>query len=100
MEHPSEETLNRFAAGAGSREENRAVVAHLVKGCPLCARKLRALMEPASVPRASYEPALEQFDQSFIDHLEGSIRPIQTLHLVLHGAPPDLPEDELPRKKR
>jgi hypothetical protein len=33
MDHPSEETLKRFAAGTATREENRAVVSHLVKGC-------------------------------------------------------------------
>lgn len=42
----SEDTLKRFAAGTASAEENRAVVAHLLKGCGVCARSLRSVMDP------------------------------------------------------
>lgn len=98
MDHPSEETLKRFAAGTGSREENRAVVAHLVKGCSACARKLRDLMEPDPVPRSSYEPALDRFDQELIESLESSISPAQTLRTVL-SFPLAPPEKEKGRKK-
>jgi hypothetical protein len=58
MDHPSEDTLKRFAAGSASREESRAVVAHLLKGCAACARTLRALLQPESVSRSAYEAAL------------------------------------------
>jgi hypothetical protein len=78
MDHPSEETLKRFVAGTASREESRAVVAHLLKGCSGCARKLRELMEPEAVSRASYEAALNRFDQGLIESLESSIDPLQT----------------------
>jgi hypothetical protein len=100
MDHPTEETLKRFVAGTASREESRAVVAHLLKGCAPCARKLRELMEPETVPRASYEAALESFDQGLIENLESSISPIQTLRTVLEGAFPRPPEEERRRKKR
>jgi hypothetical protein len=50
MDHPSEDILRSFALGTASREESRAIVAHLVKGCPACARKIRELMEPKTVP--------------------------------------------------
>jgi hypothetical protein len=100
MDHPSEETLKRFVAGAASREENRSVVAHLVKGCSLCARKLRELMEPDAVSDPSYEPALDRFDKGLIENLESSISPLQTLRAVLGGRPPGPPEEEGPRKKR
>jgi hypothetical protein len=59
MDHPSEETLKRFAAGTASREEGRAIVAHLVKGCADCARKLKSLMEPSPSSGRIYDDALE-----------------------------------------
>lgn len=100
MDHPSEETLKSFAAGTASREENRAVVAHLVKGCSDCARKLRELMEPEAVSRASYEASLDRFDKKLIENLESSVSPLQTLRTILGGRPPELPGEERPRKKR
>jgi hypothetical protein len=75
VEHPSEETLKRFVAGTASKDESRAVVAHLLKGCALCARKIRALMQPAPVRREGYDPALERFDQRLVERLESSISP-------------------------
>ena len=98
MDHPSEETLKRFATGTASREENRSVVAHLVKGCSACARKLRDLMEPDSVARGAYDTALDRFDRGVINRLESSITPLQTLRVMV-GPPPDPPEERL-RKKR
>src|SRR5436305_7379353 len=98
MDHPSEETLKRFATGTASREESRAVVAHLLKGCSACARKLRELMEPEAVSRTSYEAPLDSFDQGLIERLESSVTPLQTLRTVL-GRPPDTLA-ERPRKKR
>jgi hypothetical protein len=99
MDHPSEETLKRFAAGTAVREESRHVVAHLLKGCSACARRLRELMEPDSVPRAAYEAALERFDQGLIETLESSIDPLDTLRVAMGGLPLDPPEEE-PRKKK
>jgi len=83
VEHPSEETLKRFVAGSASRDESRAVVAHLLKGCALCARKIRALMEPAAVNRGVYDSALERFDHGLVESLESSISPVQTLRTAL-----------------
>src|SRR4051794_4256521 len=79
MDHPSEETLKRFAAGTAAREENRAVVAHLLKGCSVCAQTLRKLMEPDAVSRSAYEAPLDRFDSGLIESLESSISPVQTL---------------------
>jgi hypothetical protein len=59
MDHPSEETLKRFPAGTASRGECRAIVAHLVKGCADCARKLRSLMEPEPLSGRTYDDVLE-----------------------------------------
>lgn len=89
MDHPSEETLKRFAAGTASREESRTVVAHLLRGCSHCATRLKALMEPRSVAGASYDAALDRFDQGMIETLETSISPVQTLRTILQGFPWD-----------
>jgi hypothetical protein len=100
MDHPSEDILRRFASGTASREESRAVVKHLVKGCPACARKIRELMEPKAVPRTAYEDPLARFDQGLIEGLESSITPLQTLRTVLRDVRPEPPEDDAERKKR
>ena len=101
MDHPSEETLKRFAAGTAAREESRAVVAHLLKGCSACAQKLRALMEPEAVSRNAYETALDRFDGRLIESLESSISPVQALRtVVMSGLPRDPVEEERRRKKR
>ena len=100
MDHPSEDILQRFVSGTASREESRAVVKHLVKGCPACARKIRDLMEPKAVPGSSYEDPLARFDQGLMEALESSISPMQTLRTVLRGAPdPPEPEEDALRKK-
>jgi hypothetical protein len=63
LEHPSEETLKRFAAGTASRDESRAVVAHLVKGCRSGAAALRSLMQPAETPEKTYGDVLDRFGE-------------------------------------
>lgn len=84
MEHPSEEILQRFVAGTASRDESRSVVAHLLKGCALCARKIRSLMEPTAMRRREdYDAALERFDRRLIEGLESSISPDQALRTEL-----------------
>src|SRR3954452_12782352 len=92
MDHPSEETLKRFAAGTASREESRAVVSHLVKGCALCATRLRRLMEAPLVAAVSYETALDRFDRETVDALESSVSPWRALRELLKGAQPRLVE--------
>ncbi|MEA2602085.1 MAG: hypothetical protein QOF89_3077 [Acidobacteriota bacterium] len=79
MDHPSEQTLKRFVAGTASRDESRSVVAHLLKGCAVCAKKIRALMEPAAVRREIYDSPLERFNQRQVETLESSINPMQAL---------------------
>jgi hypothetical protein len=83
VEHPWEETLKRFVTGATKREESLAIVAHLLRGCPECAHKIRQLMTPEPVRREAYGPALNRFDHGLVDALESSISPVQTLRTVL-----------------
>lgn len=48
MSHPvSDESLKRFAMRTASPEESRSIVAHLLKGCSFCAKRLRSLEWPA-----------------------------------------------------
>jgi hypothetical protein len=75
VEHPSEETLKRFVTGKASREDNRTIVAHLLKGCAPCATKVKTLMEPSSVAGPSYDPSLERFDAGLLEALDASISP-------------------------
>jgi molecular chaperone GrpE (heat shock protein) len=96
VDHPSEETLKRFAAGNASREESRIVVAHLLKGCALCAKRLKSMMQPESVGPVSYDEALDRFDEKILEALETSISPRQTLRTILRGVFPQ----ERPAPKR
>jgi hypothetical protein len=99
MDHPSEDVLKRFATGTASREENRAVVTHLLKGCPACARTLRALMEPNPVARADYEEPLDRFDEGLLQGLESSLDLMETTRNVPRGVLLDPLKDVGPRKK-
>lgn len=74
MDHPSEETLKRFVAGKASREESRAVVAHLVKGCRSCAAVLRSLMKPAETSPQTYGEVLDRFAERLPDLREEAER--------------------------
>ena len=63
LDHPiSRASLERFAVGSATAQENRAIVCHLLKGCPTCSGTLRVLDRgrPASVD--AYERALDRFE--------------------------------------
>ena len=62
MDHPvTEESLRRFATGASTRQENRSIVAHLLKGCADCARQVRQNVRP-EVPEDAYEGVLSKLN--------------------------------------
>jgi hypothetical protein len=42
-QHPSKEAVGRFVSNRATREEAKAVVRHLLRRCPRCARRLLAL---------------------------------------------------------
>jgi hypothetical protein len=71
VDHPSEEALRRFASGKAPRREGKAVVAHLLKGCAGCSRKLSSLLEPKPVTAGAYDEALDRFDRG-LRAVEGS----------------------------
>lgn len=60
MEHPvAEESLKRFANGASTRQENRSIVAHLLKGCAHCAQQIREGVRP-EIPEDAYDAVLSK----------------------------------------
>lgn len=68
MDHPvSRESLEKFAAGTSSREENRAVIAHLLKGCSSCSSQIGAYLRP--------EIAADAYDAVF-ERLSGAAVPV------------------------
>jgi len=77
VDHPSEETLKRFAAGMATREEGKAVVAHLLKGCAECARKLRSFI-----------------DYELLETMKMSFDPQENLRNLLRGGPTSPGEGE------
>jgi hypothetical protein len=88
VDHPAEETLKRFLSGKAPRQEGKAVVAHLLKGCAGCSRKLKLLIEPEPVAGGAYDAVLGRFDRALIELLESSIDPAHTLRTFLGHAPP------------
>jgi hypothetical protein len=99
MDHPSEETLKRFAAGSSPRDESRAVVAHLLKGCSVCVAQLRGLMQPAPVAARSYERPLSRFDRNLLGRLESDVDREPALATVLRGMARHHPPGEEMKKK-
>src|SRR5262245_59470503 len=73
MEHPADDVLLRFLLGAASRQENRAVVTHLLARCPRCAAALRQMKLPPVDP-AAYDEALDRFAAEFRKPLRGDER--------------------------
>ena len=88
MDHPKEEALKRFVSGKATRQERKAVVAHLLKGCADCSRKLKSLIEPKPVAGGAYDEALERFDRELLELLDCSIDPGQTLRTFLGSVLP------------
>lgn len=79
MQHPiSKDILERFASATASREENRSVVAHLLKGCPACARTLRDF-ERIETPVCVYDKALDRFERN----LRGEMQAVSGRQTVL-----------------
>jgi hypothetical protein len=88
VHHPSEGSLKRFTSGTASGQERKAVVAHLLKGCTDCSRKLKSLIEPEPVAGGAYDEALARFDRELLELLDCSIDPGQTLRTFLGSVLP------------
>jgi hypothetical protein len=70
VHHPSDETLKSFAKARTSREEGRTVVAHLLKGCPSCAEKIKTFLRPDPVAGGAHEAVLKSFEDGLAAKLE------------------------------
>jgi hypothetical protein len=88
MDHPvSDALLAHAVAGTASRAELRTVVAHLLRGCPDCAGRLRALLAPPQ-PEAAYDRALGRFEAGLRAALEMPAGPVSVLWAVIEGRQP------------
>lgn len=84
MEHPiSRDCLERFAAGAATREERRLITMHLVRGCSTCAGALRDL-ERRRVPVDAYDGVLDRFERELQGEVEAPSGMLTVLRAVLH----------------
>jgi hypothetical protein len=92
VEHPSDEVLKRFAKGKPPREESQAVVVHLLKGCPSCARKIRTFLQPDAVPIEAYDAVLERFEDG------RKLKELDEAPPSKTGLPPERPSPRPPPK--
>ena len=61
--HPiSRASLERFASGGSSAQENRTIVTHLLQGCGTCAGTLRDLDRGKPARAGVYERSLDRFE--------------------------------------
>lgn len=64
MDHPiAPEDLARFVAGTATREENRRIVAHLLRGCAGCARQMEAFLGRPDEGEHGYDAAFDRFER-------------------------------------
>jgi hypothetical protein len=83
VEHPvSRESLERFAAGAATRDEGRTIALHLLKGCAACAATLRNL-EHRRVPLGAYDRSLDRFERGLRAEVEAPSGMLTVLRAVL-----------------
>ena len=88
MQHPSDETLKLFAESRTPREDARAVVAHLLKGCPACAAKIKAFLQPEPVAAGAHEALLKRFENGLGSRLAGKLKEVKPPKPPI---PPDQP---------
>jgi hypothetical protein len=83
VEHPiSRDSLERFAAGAATREESRQVALHLLKGCRTCAGTLRDL-DRGRVSMDAYDRALDHFERALRAEVEAPSGMLTVVRAVL-----------------
>lgn len=83
MEHPvSRDSLQRFAAGAATREEGRTIALHLLKGCATCAATLRNL-EHSRAPMDAYDRSLDRFERGLRAEVEAPSGMLTVVRAVL-----------------
>lgn len=58
----SDKTLKRFALGTAASDESRAVLSHLLTGCPPCRSRIRRLGGFEGIEPADYDAILDRFE--------------------------------------
>ncbi|HVG10908.1 MAG TPA: hypothetical protein VNM67_24610 [Thermoanaerobaculia bacterium] len=92
MEHAiSRDSLERFAAGAATREEGRTIALHLLKGCVTCAATLRTLHREKP-PMDAYGLSLDRFDRGLRAEVQAPSGMLTVLRAVLKETEPRLEE--------
>ena len=83
MEHPvSRDALERFAAGAATREEGKTIAIHLLKGCSTCAATLRNLNRQKA-PMDAYDRSLDRFERGLRSEVQAPSGMLTVLRAVL-----------------
>jgi hypothetical protein len=91
--HPAEDALLRFLRGAASQEERRAIVRHLLTGCPECVAVTRPVWKLMRSRRG--EPMEDEVTAAHTELLL-IIQDVETLRYRLLGVRASLPELEEP----
>lgn len=58
----SDDSLRRFAQGTASPEESCAVVSHLMKGCAVCAKRVKSFARP-DIPAGAYDAMFARLEK-------------------------------------
>jgi hypothetical protein len=83
LEHPvSRDCLERFAAGAATRDEGRTIALHLLRGCGTCAATLRNLHR-ISAPMDAYDRSLDRFERGLRAEVQAPSGMLTVLRAVL-----------------
>lgn len=65
MRHPiSGRSLWRFTKGTSTREENRSILTHLLRGCATCAAGVRSAFQPET-PASAYDAVFDRLAERF-----------------------------------
>ncbi|MFL6202606.1 MAG: hypothetical protein ACJ76J_25835 [Thermoanaerobaculia bacterium] len=84
MEHLiPRESLERFAAGAATREEGRIIAIHLLKGCATCAATLRNVGR-GRAPMEAYDRSLDRFERDLRGEVVAPSGMLTALRAVLN----------------
>ena len=59
--HPKAEQLRQFLEGRSEGSQARVLIAHLLRGCPVCPKHMKQLIQPKrSLPSNAYDAAFEK----------------------------------------
>lgn len=89
-DHPTSGALLRFLAGESSGAERRAVVRHLLTGCPECVAVTRSAWLPIEAPTHDLEETMADLEQAK-EQLRAAAGELEDLRARLLGLQTSLP---------